>query len=61
VSTPPACTPTSEQRVLSCPVGQTGFFWQNDQNHRFSSWIDDFIDLVKNGCTYEGVAMCAAK
>jgi len=32
---------------------------ENDPNHRFTPWIEDFNDLIAKGWVYEGVAMCA--
>lgn len=32
---------------------------ENDPNHRFTPWIEDFSDLIAKGWVYEGVAMCA--
>lgn len=52
----------------SCPSGTEKIYRAynnrheyNDQNHRFSPWPNDLVELQKNNWILEGVAMCAPK
>ena len=51
-----------------CPAGTVEIYRaynnrhaQNDPNHRFSQWLEDFDTLQEAGWISEGVVMCAAK